>query len=152
MVCNGLAHHHHYTRSGKVQMKERWWSGEVQVNIRWMSNFNLSLTLVDVKLVYFPLVLSLLRDLRRTYSGGKKLSGSSLTTKIGEPPSLHPAPTISGGMWISILRLTWAGTMTQWSVDTVQAGLVSGKEWRKWLIVGSQLSHAGSNPANRPLK
>ena len=29
------------------------WSGERQVNVRWMSNLNLSLTLVDVKLVFF---------------------------------------------------------------------------------------------------
>ena len=30
----------------------RWGSGECQVNVRWTSNLNLSLTLVDVKLVH----------------------------------------------------------------------------------------------------
>ena len=33
------------------QVNIRWTSGECQVNVRWMSDLNLSLTLVDVKLV-----------------------------------------------------------------------------------------------------
>ena len=36
---------------GEGQMRVRWGSHECQWNVRWMSNLNLSLTSVDVKLV-----------------------------------------------------------------------------------------------------
>ena len=39
-----------------------WWSGEVQVKIRRMSNFNLSLTFVDVKLVRSIITLDSVRE------------------------------------------------------------------------------------------
>ena len=75
------------------------WSGEVQVNVCGMSNLNLSLTLVDMKLVYFVVV-----QFKRKVSTSDKMNSKPVWLPLFCLSCLHSSSNV---LFLSLSRMAY---------------------------------------------